>query len=102
MLGAATVMWLYANEWLPDVPLERAGNLLHVALWDLRRQHLIGLRQLRPVQRERVMVLGGKSFAAFDLLAPTTELDGLEGALLRAARTLGRRRAPARARPRPP
>lgn len=81
-------MWLFASEWLPDKPLDRASNLLHVAMWELRRQGLVGLRQLRPVVREPIAVLGGKSFTACDLLAPTAAMDGLEGALLRAARGL--------------
>ena len=86
MLGASTVMWLFRDDWLPpDKPLDTAGNLLHVALWELRRQSLIGLRQLRPVERERLVVRSGDSFAAYDLLAPTAQLAGLEGALLRAA-----------------
>ena len=44
--------------------------------------------QLRPVEKERVRVLGGKSFAGFRLLDGSARLAGLEGALLGAARGL--------------
>lgn len=102
-LTATTVRYLFATTWLPRderedlvaVPgggttaLDTAGNLLHNALWDLRRQGLIELEQLRPVEKERVVVLGGRSFARFEILDRTTELRGLEGALLRAGRGLG-------------
>jgi hypothetical protein len=48
--------------------VDTAGNLLHIALWSLRDQGLMEFEQLRPVE-ERVRVLGGRPFAAFELRA---------------------------------
>ena len=80
-LTDATVRYLYATTWLPEaandwsvaVPggstraIDTAGNLLHIAMWSLREQGLIEFRQLRPVEEERVRVLGGRPFAVFEL-----------------------------------
>jgi hypothetical protein len=41
--------------------------------------------QLGPVEEERVRVLGGRPFAAFELRDPAARRPGLEGALLGAA-----------------
>lgn len=97
---ATTALYLLATSWLPSdsseplvaVPggattaLDTAGNLLHTALWNLQRQGAIAFEQLRPVVDERVTVLGGKSFARFEMLIPDAELRGLEGAVLNASR----------------
>lgn len=99
-LTETTIRYLYATTWLPSsdkehtvaVPggattaLDTAGNLLHIALWSLRRQGLLEFEQLRPVEKERVRVLGGRSFSAFELLDGGATARGLEGALLDAAR----------------
>jgi hypothetical protein len=82
-LTDATVRYLYATTWLPAggndhavaVPggstraIDTAGNLLHIAMWSLRRDGLMEFEQLRPVEEERVRVLGGRPFAAFELRA---------------------------------
>jgi hypothetical protein len=99
-LTEATVRYLFATTWLPcdtkqdivAVPggaataLDAAGNLLHIAMWSLRRHGLMEFEQLRPVEEERVRVLGGRPFASFSLLADGATLPGLEGALVGAAR----------------
>jgi hypothetical protein len=101
-LSETTIRYLYATTWLPSsskehtvaVPggattaLDTAGNLLHIAMWSLRRQRLMEFEQLRPVQEEKVRVLGGKPFSAFELLDRDATAPGLEGALLDAARTV--------------
>ena len=98
-LTETTVRYLFATAWLPCDPkdhtvpvpggattaLDTAGSLLHIALWNLRRQGLMEFEQLREVEDEPARVLGGRSFSRFKLLATTAELRGLEGALLRAA-----------------
>jgi hypothetical protein len=80
-LTDATLRYLYATTWLPAggndhavaVPggstraIDTAGNLLHLAMWSLRRDGLMEFEQLRPVEEERVRVLGGRPFAAFEL-----------------------------------
>jgi hypothetical protein len=99
-LSEATIRYLFATTWLPKranehtvaVPggattaIDTAGNLLHIALWSLRREGLMEFEQLRPVEEERVRVLGGKPFSAFELLDGDARRPGLEGALLDAAR----------------
>jgi hypothetical protein len=99
-LTDATVRYLFATTWLPkranehtvQVPdgattaIDTAGNLLHIAMWSLRRQAVMQFEQLRPVEEERVRVLGGRSFSAFELLDADARTRGLEGALLDAAR----------------
>jgi hypothetical protein len=99
-LSETTIRYLFATTWLPcdtkqdivAVPggvataVDAAGNLLHIAMWSLRRQGLMEFEQLRPVEEERVRVLGGRPFATFRLLADGTTLPGLEGALAGAAR----------------
>ncbi len=101
-LTETTLRYLYATTWLPSadndysvaVPggatraIDTAGNLLHIAMWSLRRQGLMEFTQLREVEEERVRVLGGRSFAGFELLDPGPRQPGLEGALLDAARTV--------------
>lgn len=101
-LTEATIRYLYATTWLPSgsgehtvaVPggatraVDTAGNLLHIAMWSLRSQGLMRFEQLRPVEKERVRVLGGKSFSAFELVGEGADARGLDGALLRAARTV--------------
>ena len=71
-LTDATVRYLYARTWLPAsdgdygvaVPggsvraVDAAGNLLHIAMWSLRSQGLMEFEQLRPVEDEKVRVLG--------------------------------------------
>ena len=98
-LTETTIRWLFATSWLPSDPGERqvsvpggktaavdtAGNLLHIALWNLRRQGLMEFEQVRAVEKERVTVLGGRSFARFMVVDGTARLRGLEGALLAAA-----------------
>jgi hypothetical protein len=102
-LTETTVRYLFSTTWLPAttkeqivaVPggattaLDTAGNLLHIAMWSLRRQGLMEFEQLRPVEKERVRVLGGRSFSAFELLDASATARGLEGALLEAARRVG-------------
>ena len=99
-LTEGTVRYLFATTWLPcdtkqdivAVPggaataVDAAGNLLHIAMWSLRRQGLMEFEQLRPVEEERVRVLGGRPFASFRLLADGATPPGLEGALVGAAR----------------
>jgi hypothetical protein len=103
-LTETTIRYLFATSWLPcdtkqdivAVPggattaVDTAGNLLHIAMWNLRRQGLMEFEQLRPVETERVTVLGGRSFARFELLDERAELPGLEGGLLDAARAVAR------------
>jgi hypothetical protein len=99
-LSETTIRYLYATTWLPSsskehtvaVPggattgLDTAGNLLHIAMWSLRRRGLMEFEQLRAVEKERVRVLGGRSFSAFELLDASAAARGLEGAVLDAAR----------------
>lgn len=101
-LTETTIRYLFATTWLPcdtkqdivAVPggattaIDTAGNLLHIAMWNLRRQGLMQFEQLRALERERVRVLGGKSFSGFRLLDASARLPGLEGALLDAARSV--------------
>jgi hypothetical protein len=101
-LTVTTIRYLYATTWLPYDPKERtiavpggettaldtAANLLHTALWNLHRQGAIDFHQVRPVEKENVRVLGGRSFARFEFRDPGVELRGLEGAVLRAARAV--------------
>ena len=101
-LTETTIRYLYATTWLPSgtddhtvaVPggatkaIDTAGNLLHIAMWSLRRQGIMEFEQLRPVEEERVRVLGGKPFSAFELLDRGAAAPGLEGALLDAARAV--------------
>lgn len=101
-LTETTVRYLYATTWLPcddkqhtvAVPggaataIDAAGSLLHIALWSLRRDGLVEFEQLRPVEEERVRVLGGRPFSSYELRAAAAaagERAGLEGALLSAA-----------------
>jgi hypothetical protein len=102
-LTDTTVRYLFATSWLPSDPgehlvkvpggsttaVDTAGNLLHIAMWNLRRQGLMEFEQLREVVKEPVTVLGGRSFARFRLLDEGARLRGLEGALLDAARSVG-------------
>lgn len=98
-LSAPTVRYLFASSWAPagagawttrvpgatvDGP-GTAGNLLNLGLWSLGEQGVIELEQVRPVQRESMVVLGGKSFARFAILDTTAHRAGLEGALIAAA-----------------
>jgi len=101
-LTETTIRYLFATSWLPCDPkqytvavpdgtttaIDTGGNLLHIAMWNLRRQGLMEFEQLRPVEKERVRVLGGKSFAGFRLLDNSATLPGLEGALLDASRSV--------------
>ena len=64
-LTDATVRYLHATTWLPEagnewsvaVPggstraVDTAGNLLHIAMWSLRREGLMEFEQLRPWRR---------------------------------------------------
>jgi len=98
-LTEATIRWLFATAWLPcdtsqqvvAVPggsttaIDTAGNLLHIAMWNLRGRGLMEFDQLRPVERERVRVLGGEPFSSHTLIDRHARLPGLEGALLGAA-----------------
>ena len=98
-LTETTIRWLFATTWLPShagertisVPggettaIDTGANLLHIAMWNLRRQGLMEFEQLRPVKPERVRVLGGKPFSRFELRDEGARLRGLEGALLKAA-----------------
>ena len=102
-LTETTTRYLFATSWLPRDPgehlvavpggsttaIDTAGNLLHIAMWNLRRQGLMEFEQLRQVEDEHFTVLGGRSFARFRLLDESARLRGLEGALLRAAGSLG-------------
>ena len=98
-LSEATVRYLFATTWLPPggsdrsvaVPggstraIDTAGNLLHIAMWSLRRDGVMEFEQLRPIEKEPVRALGGKPFAAFRLVDGGASRPGLEGALLHAA-----------------
>lgn len=99
-LTDTTIRYLFATVWLPTteredivaVPggatkaLDTAANLLHCAMWNLRSGGLMGFEQLRPVEDERVRVLGGRPFSGHTLIDADARLPGLEGALLHAAR----------------
>jgi hypothetical protein len=99
-LTETTIRYLYATTWLPTetseqtvaVPggstkaIDTGGNLLHIAMWNLRRQGLMEFEQLRPVEPEPVRVLGGRPFSGHTLVDAEARLPGLEGALLEAAR----------------
>lgn len=101
-LTETTIRYLFAPEWLPTdtteikvaVPggstkaIDTAGNLLHIAMWNLRRHGLMDFEQLRPFEEEYVRVLGGPSFSRYTVLHASPSLPGLEGALLRAAAEL--------------
>jgi hypothetical protein len=103
-LTETTIRYLFATSWLPCDPkqntiavpggtttaIDTAGNLLHIAMWNLRRQGVMEFEQLRPVEKERVRVLGGKPFSGFRLLDEGARLRGLEGAVLDAARAVDR------------
>ena len=65
--------------------VDTAANLLHIAMWSLRDQGLMEFEQPRPVEEERVRVLGGSPFAAFKLQDASEARSGLDGALLHAA-----------------
>jgi hypothetical protein len=98
-LTETTIRYLFATSWLPresndhlvTVPggsttaIDTASNLLHIAMWNLRRHGLMEFEQVREVAKERVTVLGGRSFARFELLDENARLRGLEGAVLAAA-----------------
>jgi hypothetical protein len=72
-LTETTIRYLFATSWLPCDPeqqvvrvpggsttgLDTGGNLLHIAMWNLRRQGLMEFEQVRDVEVERVTVLGG-------------------------------------------
>lgn len=66
--------------------LDTGANLLNLAIWSLREQGLVQVEQLRPVEEERVRVMGGQSFARVRALGKGEDLPGLEGALLAEAR----------------
>jgi hypothetical protein len=101
-LTETTVRYLFAAEWLPSdtteikvpVPggstkaIDTAGNLLHIAMWNLRRQGLMDFEQLRPFEEEYIRAFGGSSFSRYSVLHGSPSLPGLEGALLRAAADL--------------
>jgi hypothetical protein len=100
-LTATTIRYLFASRWARPadsawsmhVPgakvdgLETAGNLISIAVWSLREQKLVEVEQLRPVESERLTVMGGRSFARMrPLPGEAIRLGGLEGALLTRAR----------------
>lgn len=66
--------------------VDTAGNLLHIAMWNLRGRGLMEFEQLRPVEEERVRVLGGESLSGVTPADGDARMPGLEGALLDAAR----------------
>lgn len=67
---------------------ETGANLLNLAVWSLREQGLIEVEQLRPVESERVVVMGGRSFTRVrPLPGEALKLGGLEGVLLTKLRT---------------
>lgn len=98
--SATTVRYLFASTWAPpagdsrsmDVPgakvpgLDTAANLLEIAVWSLREQGLADVQQIRPVERKKVTVMGGKSFTRFTVFDASAKLPGLEGALIEAWR----------------
>jgi hypothetical protein len=66
---------------------ETAASLLTVAVWSLGKSGLIEAEQIRPVEEERAVTMGGKSFARVrPLPGEALRLGGLEGELLRKAR----------------
>lgn len=99
-LTDTTIRYLFATAWLPcdtsqqvvAVPggsttaIDTAANLLHIAMWNLRRRGLVEFEQLRAVERERVRVLGGRPFSGHTVIDADARLPGLEGALLHASR----------------
>ena len=103
-LTETTIRYLFATSWLPSegggqvvaVPggstraIDTAGNLLHIAMWNLRRQGLMEFEQLRPVETERVRVLGGDPFSGHTPVDRDARQPGLEGALLDASRVAER------------
>ena len=100
-LTETTIRYLFATSWLPadsgaqavavpggsTIGVDTGGNLLHIAMWNLRGRGLMDFEQLRPVERERVRVLGGEPFSGFRLVDAEARMPGLEGALLDAARS---------------
>jgi hypothetical protein len=113
-LTAATTLYLCATSWLPlregedtvvvpggrTAAIDTAANLLHTAMWDLRRQGVFDFEQLRPVEDEKIEVprrvnigltIGvgvPQSSARFEFLDPGVDLPGLEGELIKAARSV--------------
>ena len=99
-LTAATVRYLFASTWAPrdagsdtiHVPgalvngADTVANLVNVAIWNLCEHGRVQVEQLRPLRVERTGVMGGSSFARLTVLDENTNLPGIEGALLRAAR----------------
>ena len=100
-LTSSTVRWLFAADWAEApsggqpmrVPgakvsgLETAASLLTIAVWSLGDRGLVETEQIRPIERERVVTMGGKSFARVrPLPGEALRLGGLEGALLSKAR----------------
>jgi hypothetical protein len=95
-LTATAVRYLFASTWaqpagsgwtmhVPGAKVDgpnTAANLLNIAVWSLREQGLVEVQQLRPVEAERVVVMGGRSFARVAALGRAAPLPGLEGALL--------------------
>ena len=92
--------YLFAASWAPHdsgawtvkVPgatvagMDTAGNLLNLAIWSLREQGLIDLEQLRAVEREQALLLGGDPFARMTPRSGEAHPPGLEGRVLDAAR----------------
>ena len=69
--------------------IDTPGNLLHIAMWKLRRQGLMEFEQLRPVEKERVRVLGRQ--IVLGVQAPrlgSAETGRARGRLLGAARAV--------------
>jgi hypothetical protein len=100
VLSASTIAYLFAADWAPppdsswklSVPgaevdgFATAGNLVYVAVWSLRKQGLIEVEQLRPVESEHGLLLGGRSFVRLTARGGDDRMAGIEGALLEAAR----------------
>lgn len=102
-LSPTTLFYLFAAGWLPNDPADRTvavpggsvtmdtayGNLVHCALWDLQRNGLVDLEQIRPVRKETIRVLGGASNVIVHVRDRDTAVAGAEGKVLDAARQLG-------------
>ena len=101
-LSTTTVRYLFASTWAPrdDSPngmhvpgakvhaRNTGGNLLLLAVWSLREQGLVEIDQLRRVEKEGLMVMGGRSFTRVrPLPGEAVRLGGLEGRLLTKMRT---------------
>jgi hypothetical protein len=68
-LTETTIRYLFATGWLPRA-IDTAGNLLHIAMWNLRGRGPMEFEELRPVERGPACVLAGKPFSGHGPIDP--------------------------------